>query len=267
MKYIDPVARTYQYMNERSRARVEAFEPREPRFNPSSISKCARQLGYKHLGTPPEFEEDSGWLSQYGPSGDFYHDHVRFEMRDAGVEFAGLTFDDHTRRVEENDACKPTISHNGVDGIILSGRGDGRIKLGDTWAYNELKTVGEGKYRWMLKSYHDGGSAKLLKYLREKYTSYMEQINMMCSPEMLDLPCTYLVLVNRGNCQFGVCDRNFKNRTGGLVIPFDPELWEKQKNKMAMIQRMTNDGELPIRGRSEGSKDCSQCPYERRCWL
>ena len=259
---MDPVQQTYQYMDERARKKVEAFTPRDPRFNPSSISKCARQLGYKHLNFQPEFEEGSGFLSQYGPSGDFYHDQVRFEMRDAGVEFHGLTFDDETRKVTEDDKCETTISHNGVAGIDLKGRGDGRIMVDGTMMYNELKSVGTGKYRWMNVAYQKGN---LTSYLMTKYPEFIWQTNMMCAPEMLNLTHTYLTLINRDNCQFGCSDKNFKNRKG-LVLAFDPALWEIQKNKMAMTQGLANKGELPMAAASEGSVACQRCPYEKECW-
>jgi hypothetical protein len=258
---MDPILQTYNYLDEKAKQRVRDFEPREPRFNPSSIEKCARRLGYKHLGTPPEEEEGAGFLSQYGPAGDFYHDQVRLEMKEAGVEFAGLDWDFVNRTVSETDICKTTIEHNGQT-LILSGRGDGRINVGGTWMYSELKSVDEGKYRWMLRAFQND---RILEYLGEKYPSYIEQVNMMMAPEMLNLPSTYLVLINRGNCQFGFCDKDYKNRKG-IVIPFDADMWEKQKNKMAMIQRLADKGELPVRGRGEGSKDCKQCPYSKQCW-
>lgn len=264
---MDPVLQTYKYMDEREKRVVSDFKPREPRFNPSSVSKCAKRLGYKHLGTRPDMEDGKGWLSQYGPAGDFYHDQVRFEMRDAGVEFQGLIFHEDTRKVEEVDACKRTIEHKGQS-LILSGRGDGRIKVDGTWMYNELKSVGAAKYRWMLSAYQPtkkfpGG--RITSYLTEKYPEFIWQINMMCAPEMMDLPATYLTLINRDNCQFGFCDKNYENRKG-IVIAFDEVLWEKQKDKMAMIQRLTDKGELPMAAESEGSKACGQCPYEKRCW-
>lgn len=265
---MDPVLQTYQYMDERAKKKGDAFiKSREPRFNPSSINKCARRLGYKHLGTQPEVDAHAGWLSQYGPAGDFYHDQVRFEMYEAGVEFAGLAFDNVTRKVTETDKCYTTIQHKGQD-IILSGRGDGRIKVDGTWMYNELKSVGAGKYRWMLSAYQPtkkfpGG--RITSYLTEKYPEFIWQTNMMCAPEMLDLPATYLTLINRDNCQFGFCDKNYENRKG-IVIAFDAALWEKQKDKMAMIQRLTDEGELPMAAESEGSMACKQCPYEKRCW-
>ena len=257
---MDPVAKTYQYLDEQAQAEVDNFEPRPPRFNPSSIAKCSRQLAYKALGTIPEVSP--GFLRLYSAPGDFFHDEVRCIMKEAGVEFDGLRFDWDNRTVYELDACKTTITHNGQT-ITLSGRGDGQVKVDDTWLYHELKSVDAYKYMNMRRAYLKGD---IIKFLFREWPSYIGQCNMMCSPEMLDLPGTYLTIVNRSNCQFGFTDAKYKNPEGGVYLPFDAGMWEQQKNKMAMITEKVGSGELPIRGEAEGSKGCQQCSYEGRCW-
>lgn len=256
----EPVARCYEYLDEQAEAEVANQRHRNPGFNPSSIAKCSRQLGYQQLNTPKEVSP--GFLRQYGPYGNFAHEHTQFLLRDAGCELAGLHFDDRLRTVTETDATNVTLTHKGQE-ITFRGRGDGRICIDGVWHYLEIKSVDAYKFRWMANSYQKG---ELEKYLRDKWDTYIQQSNMMCAPEFLDLPGTYLVIVNRSNCQLGFCDKNYENREGGVILPFDPELWEMQKNKAAMIARKAEAGELPLQGYVEGSKQCNQCDYAGRCW-
>ena len=257
---MDPVARSYQYLDEQAQAEVDNFEPRGLRFNPSSIAKCSRQLAYKGAGAIPEVSP--GFLRLYSAPGDFFHDEVRCVMKDAGVEFAGLKFDMELRKVYEEDICKTTITHNGQS-LFLSGRGDGQIKVDGRWLYSELKSVDAYKYMAMRRAYLKG---EIVDFLFREWASYIGQCNMMCSPDMLDLPGTYLTIINRSNCQFGFTDKKYQNPEGGVYLPYDAGMWEQQKNKMAMIAQKLEDGDLPVRGEAEGSKGCQQCSYEKKCW-
>jgi len=258
---MDPITQVYKHLDGREVSRFQTWEPRPPRFNPSSINDCSRKLWYAQVGTKPD-GPGKGFLSLYGPSGDYYHDQVRFDMRDAGCELGGLIFHEDSRKVEETDVARATITHNDQE-FVLSGRGDGRIKIDGDWYYLEIKSVDAYKMRWMEDAYRKG---RLMKYMQEKWAKYFSQTNMMCAPEMLDLKGTYLVMVNRSNCQYGFSDKDFTKREGGLLYDFDPEQWEQQKIKMAMITKRRHSGVAPVRGHAEGSKDCGYCPFSERCW-
>jgi hypothetical protein len=266
---MDPIKKTYQFLDERELVKFEGWKPRPMRFNPSSISQCSRRLAYSNNGTEPDGPM-AGFLSQYGPAGDFYHDQVRKEMRAAGCEMYGLKLrKDGT--IEETDIVKTQFEHNG-ELITISGRGDGRIKIDGVMHYLEGKSVDAFKYRWMEEYYQKGykdfdpGPESLVAYIKEKYPNFVEQCNMMMAPEMLYLPAAYVVVINRSNCQFGFANKDYTEREGGIILPFDPELWERQKNKMAFIAKSVREGTLPVQEETEGSKACGQCPFEKRCW-
>ena len=258
--HIDPVAQAYAHLDALSLKEVAEFKPRPPRFNPSSIGNCSRQQYYKGINVTPE--PSPGFLRLYSRPGDFYHDETRCVMYEAGVEFDGLEFDLENRKVKELNACNIEITHNGAT-FPVRGRGDGKIKVNGEWLYNELKSVDGWKYRAMRNAYLKGD---LEKYLRANYQSYFDQCNSMCAPEMLDMPGTYLIIVNRGSCQFGFTDRKYQNPEGGMVFRFDPDRWEQQKTKMAMVTKRIAAGDPPLRGHAEGSKKCQQCAYEGKCW-
>ena len=255
--HIDPVARAYAHLDNLSAEEVTNFKPRIPRFNPSGISKCSRLIWYKHVGTVPE--PFPGFLRQYGPYGDHAHDQVRTLMYEAGCEMSALTFNDDGT-VGETDIVKKEYTHNGQT-FTISGRGDGRITVDGEEMYLELKSVDAYKFRNMRNAYLQG---KLEDHIRKEWDSYIQQCNLMMA--LLGLDKTYLVLINRSNCQFGMSDRKFENQEGGLILKFDQELWEKQLNKMAMITRKADEGVPPMRGKSQGSRDCQQCAYETKCW-
>ncbi len=256
---MDPCKQSYEYLDREALKQVAAFEPREFRFNPSSMSKCSRQLAYKALGTTPE--PVPGFLLQYGPWGDYAHDQVRFVMRDAGCDLGALEFDDDKGVVCGSDIVRQVFEHRGQT-FTVSGRGDGRVTFDGEEHYLELKSVDAYKFRWIKTNFNKSPKAGL-QYLREKYDSYIHQCNVMM--KLLGLDKTYLVMINRSSCQFGINDKNFENPEG-TVLKFDEDLWQQQLNKMATITRMVAAGELPMRGRGEGSKDCGQCAYENRCW-
>jgi CRISPR/Cas system-associated exonuclease Cas4 (RecB family) len=252
---MDPVQKLYKHLDKLNLERAGGTKRPSSRFRPSEISQCARRVWYRQGGGQMPAEE--GFLRLYGMDGNICHDTVRLLLRDAGVELAGLKFNDDGS-VEELDFFRDTITHKG-ETFQVSGRGDGRIKVDDTWMYLEIKSLDAYKAKWLNIRYQEG---EIREYLYKKYPNFVQQCTL-CAKH-LGLPASYLILKDRSSCQIGFADQEWERR--GYVLPVDEDLYTQMLDKMAMITRMRREGVPPIREYTEGSKECKNCPFSEECY-
>lgn len=280
----------YLTRDEEGRAKVRRQRNPARRFRASGLTDCKRQ----------EFYRQSGWLEKpryaidddYGVDGDVHHDVVRQMMLGYGIKLAGIT------QAEDGSTDEfQFVTHDfEVDGrtITISTRQDGWIFHEDYgWMLMEIKSVGHWPQHYMQKAYFDGwadevgkeyppGEEAALAYIWEKKPEYIAQIMAglaigkargadklpFDAKERHTLDHAYLVVKDRSNCHIGYHDRDGQSNLpplGGIIIPWDEELFNKILRRCYITKGKIVDGTPPIPEYPAGSKQCSYCKFKYAC--
>lgn len=285
---MDPIARMYLNRDEAGREKVRQQRNPARRFRASGLADCKRQ----------EFYRQSGWLEKprygldddYGVDGDVHHDIVRQVMLANGVQLAGIT-QGADGSTEEDQFVVHDFDYEGRT-ITISTRQDGWIRHEDYgWMLMEIKSVGHWPMHYMQKAYFEGWTDELniehqpghdtaLAYLKEKKPEYIYQIMAglaisrargvdklpFDSNEKHTLDHAYLVIKDRSNCHIGYHDRdNGREMLGGIVVPWDEDLFNKILRRCYITKGKIVDGTPPIPEYPAGSKQCGYCPFKYAC--
>ena len=291
---MDPIIK-YLYDARDEEGREKARNQRNParRFRASGLTDCKRQ----------EFYRQSGWIEKpryavsddYGVDGDVHHDVVRQMMLAYGIRLAGITqaedgsTDEFMFVTQDFDV---TNDNGDTASITISTRQDGWIFHEDYgWMLMEIKSVGHWPYTYMAKAFFEGwkdengkqyppGEDAALAYIWEKKPEYIAQImaglaigkergpsNLpFDTEEQYTLDHAYLVIKNRSDCHIGYHDRDGnKDPLGGIIIPWDADLFQKILRRCQVVKGKVNDGVAPIPEYPAGSKQCSYCPFKYAC--
>lgn len=283
---MDPIVQMYEARDELGREQRRHYKPPAKRFRASELSDCKRRIYYRHSGYVPA--PDTGFQMDWSVDGDIHHDITRQIMLQHGVRLAGITVNDDGTTDEDQ-----FVSYDfDVQGLTLpvSTRQDGWIWHDDYgWMLMEIKSVGHWKYNYQMKAYESGytdangvehgpGHDALLAYMHDKYKNYIYQIHAGLAiarargekhlpfdpSEGYTLDRAYLVIKDRSNCHIGYHSET-QGLLGGVIVPFQDEIWEKVLQRLYVTRRGIAEGTPPRPGYTPGSYECKICPYRYAC--
>ena len=273
MRYkADPVNRMYDRMAEEMLERTLRTSSRY--FRASEAGDCKRKLWYRISGYRPA--PNDGWLKHLGIQGDVDHDVVRDMLLHYGAELEGLKFareEDGSVSVEELEKVRETFDVDGTD-VTIACRSDGSIHIRelldevfpdhgtDGLALLEVKGMDGFSWRWANKAFAADGMDGVKEYIEEK-KPYVWQMNT--TMKLVGRPYAYLMVKDRSLSQSGFHNESNGERIGGGVWKFDPNLWKRTLNRMAIVRRAVDSGEPPRPDHAEGSKACKQCAWSYLC--
>ncbi len=263
---MDPVKKLYDAMDAEGLDDVRGHRKPPLRFRPSEAADCVRQIWFRLRGQRPAPRD--GTSNKYGIDGDNAHDTTRLLFNHYGSPVLGVDYDEHGRGDEkmvkktEYEVVLP--EDGGTVKVLISGRADGAIVLeeGEDPELLEVKSMGFYKYDWMAKAYEKEGTAGALARVKEKEKSYWYQCQV--SMGLFGFKKCYLVMVDRSTGTIGLYNKTTGKREG-LVLDFDPKVWQEILDKFAYIKYKLNVDEKPLAEYPASSYQCTYCPFKYAC--
>jgi CRISPR/Cas system-associated exonuclease Cas4 (RecB family) len=211
----------------------------------------------------------------YGTCGDVDHDITRQIFDHYGIKVGGI---EHN----EDGSVKETMffteeftveSAKGPVTVTVSSRADGEIDTPRGNALLEIKGKGYWPFDWLQKAFTGGyrsaehgqmspGHDAMLQRVKEKHKDnyWQTQITMKLTKHKV----AYLLYKDRSTGQLGVRNEETGERSG-VYVEFEPELFESILQRFAYVKRKLEEGKPPAPEFSDGSKECSYCPFYYMC--
>lgn len=272
---MDPIKKLYQTMDAEAMDKVRQHRKPPTRFRPSEAADCVRKIWLRLNGQRPA--PRTATSDMYGIKGDVDHDTTRQLLNHYSDPVLGVTYDEHGNGVEEMGIKTDfdiEVPSGGSVRVLVSGRADGAMVIDGEEVLLEIKGVGFYKYKWINEAWTDGyrpkglgkalpgGDATVLRYLQEKRKDWIYQCQTMMA--LTGHKKCYLIIVDRSTGCIGLHNEKTGDRTG-VMLDFDPELWEEIKKKFAYIKYKLNAGTMPAAEFASGSVECTYCPFFYAC--
>lgn len=258
---MDPVKRMYLARDADGRHAAKRYRKPPLRFRASELANCKRQQWYRLSGYRPA--PSTGFQEDWSIDGDIHHDMVRQMLLHWGIELRGITQEGGEGETVEDPFVVADFEYNGMKFQIAT-RQDGWIKHEDyeKWPLLEIKSVGHWPYHYLAKAYETGGEDGFREYIAEKRPGYLYQMTVGMKIHGDDM--AYLLLKDRSNSHIGIHLSNGEI-IGGVVFPYDNDVWEKIARRCVTVKRAVMDGIPPVPEYTAGSKQCGWCPFHYLC--
>lgn len=264
---MDPVRKIYL---ERERVLCEQIKqysaPTPFRFRASELGNCYLRMWFRLAGYIPAARDPRG--DDYGRDGDLHHDQVRKFLREAGVKLSGVKFKkDGT--VEETAAhVIPVQTRHGQ--VEISMRLDGFIYIGNKKYVLEIKSVGEGKLRYLLRSWEESGDPTCVAvHIAENQLGYHYQSHACMKGAKV--PRTYLLFKDRSGCAVGLHSKKDKHQIiGGPTLEFNKLVWDTITRKLGTLRKALDDETPPAPTHTVHSQvaECKYyCEFAHLCYV
>lgn len=258
----DPVKQLYADRQVQCLKDIKEYKAPRQNFRASELEQCRLRVWYRLSGYIPAARTPRG--DDYGHDGDMHHDQVRNQMRAAGMKLGGLTFN-KDKTVTENDSYVLEIKHKG-QAFKISMRLDGTITLGTMKHTLEIKSLGFWKYKPFREVWTQTESmAAVTGYMMSNRRDIVYQVhaNMMATK----LKRAYVLLKDRSDCALGLhSDKKPEVVLGGVIVEFDPVIWDEILNRMAYITKKLQAKEAPEPDHQIEVNECkTYCGYYHMC--
>lgn len=261
---IDPIKQMYAARERELVKKIQSYKRPRANFVASELAACRLAIWYRLSGYIPMARRARG--EDYGNDGNLHHDAVRNQMREAGIKIGDVKYNtDGT--VEETGVFVLDVTHKGKK-FKISMRLDGTVMLGTVKHTLEIKSLGYWKFKplydvWNHKD-HPGSTAAVLGYIHQNRKDMIYQVHA----NMVATGCkkAYLVFKDRSDCALGL--HNKKDPTdiiGGVIVTFNPTVWDNVLDKMSFIQKHLDSGKQPDPDFQIEGAECGYCNYHHLC--
>jgi len=259
---IDPFQMLYDKLTEQAHEEARHFRMPGLRFTASGAADCPWRTWYSLSGYRPAPDTPQSML--YKTQGNADHDLVRQMFVHFGVPIKGITVKEDGDVVEDLSADREfevLMPDGTMETVRLVARIDGLIDVEGGEAVFEFKTMSRFVHEWLQKSVTAGTEQHRL---RAKHKSYMWQMTICMA--LFNRQFAYLGPKSRDNLEHGFIYPDGVRR--GIVIEYDPVLFQEILQHLAQTKRQVMKGEPPpIAMRSyKKSGFCGFCQYRYRCW-
>lgn len=218
-------------------------------FRCSDTGKCGRKSAYFRIGQQVSNPHPADAREKMD-KGHLFHDHIRYlitELTPYRIKYEEVPLEDS---FEVNGTTVRLKGH--CDGVLYD-------KKDNPQALLEVKSTSEWGYKSTVKAAFTEPQHYSSGYLLQA-NRYAHLWNLMCSPLVLKQVCILVYNVN------GTADPDTGFPMKDWWFAIDKKLFQEDLTRLAAIQKVVEDGQVPERYFKQIDWECSSCVYFDDCW-